>query len=130
MAKSKWEETETTADIWNGRWTRHMWEKASPSGSRYHTICRRWISIITSNLFEAQSALSRHRFKLMKRMKNPSFERALKTQTLLKERIIDQYNKTIPTRITVKLSKRDSSKQESEQPVIESRVKKRKRSEQ
>jgi hypothetical protein len=28
IAKNIWGDKETTADIWNGRWNRHMWEAA------------------------------------------------------------------------------------------------------
>jgi hypothetical protein len=57
------------------------------------TKCRKWLSIITSKLFEAQSALSRHRFKLSKRMKNPMYEKEEKLPISLKNCIIDQYQK-------------------------------------
>ena len=36
---------------------------------------KKWMQKITSKLFEAQSAMSRHRFKLVKRMNDPQYER-------------------------------------------------------
>lgn len=58
-----WGENEITADIWNGRWTRHMWEEALTDVDEKVKA-----SQVTSKLFEMQSAPSRHRFKLTKRL--------------------------------------------------------------
>jgi hypothetical protein len=74
------------------------------------------LRIITSKLFEAQSALSRHRFKLAKRMKNPIYEREQKMSLSLKKRIIDQYQKTKNETTTEKwLLKRTPTKEIKEQ---------------
>ena len=99
IAKNMWGDTETTADIWNGRWNIHMWEDALTNVEQKVKTdidikkCRKWMSILTTKLFETQSALSRHRFKLSKRLKDPMFERSPKISLILKKRIFDQYSK-------------------------------------
>ncbi len=50
---------------------------------------KQWIQKLTSKLFEAQSAMSRHRFKLMKRMSNPLFERPGGNSLNLKKRLLE-----------------------------------------
>ncbi len=96
VSKHVWEDTETTSDIWNGRWTRHMWEDALSSvEEKIKTnidpkLCKKWLSIITLKLFETQSALSRHRFKLSKRLKDPMFERPANICSTLKKRITQE----------------------------------------
>ena len=49
---------------------------------------KQWIQKLTSKLFEAQSAMSRHRFKLMKRMSNPLSERPGENSLNLKKRLL------------------------------------------
>jgi hypothetical protein len=96
VSKHVWGDTQLTSDIWNGRWNRHMWEDAlrDVDGKVRKDInpktCRKWLNIITSKLFETQSALSRHRFKLSKRLKDPMFKRSTKICPNLKKHILQQ----------------------------------------
>jgi hypothetical protein len=54
VSKNMWGDTEVTADIWSGRWTRHMWEEAlTDVAEKIRTeidtkLCRKWLSIITN----------------------------------------------------------------------------------
>lgn len=113
-----WGEIETTADIWNGRWSRHMWDDAlsNVEGNDRAGIdikrCRKWLSILSTKLFETQSALSRHRFKLTKRLKDPMFERSQKLPAILKNRIIDQQEITVETEPARKRRKYEMTSQE------------------
>lgn len=97
ISKHLWGESEITADIWNGRWTRHMWEDAlTEVEEKVRTqmdikLCRKWLKVLTSKLFETQSALSRHRFKLSKRLKDPMFERSPQLPVDIQQRILEQY---------------------------------------
>lgn len=90
------ENTQITADIWNGRWDRHMWEDALREVDEKTKInidpklCKKWLSIITTKLFETQSALSRHRFKLSKRLKDLMFERSANISPAIQSRMVDK----------------------------------------
>jgi hypothetical protein len=53
-------------------------------------LCKKWLNIITQKLFEAQSALSRHRFKLSKRLKDPMFGRSTKISPSLRKYSLEQ----------------------------------------
>jgi hypothetical protein len=88
-----WLNTPTSSDIWNGRWTRHMWYDVldsnvdKPFALYDFTSFRKWMKLLTSKLFETQSALSRHRFRLVKRLGDPMFERSKYTPGLIKKRL-------------------------------------------
>jgi hypothetical protein len=56
-------------------------------------LCKKWLNIIILKLFETQSALSRHIFKLSKRLKDPMFERSSKICPALKKHILEQNEK-------------------------------------
>jgi hypothetical protein len=75
------------------------------------TKCRKWLSILTSKLFEAQSAMSRHRFKLAKRLKDPMFEREKKMPKSLKQHILNQYEMKKSMHIRDKRKERDASRE-------------------
>jgi hypothetical protein len=57
MVANIWSNTELTSDLWNGRWTRHMWTDVlgSDAGNaiRFNdfTAFRLWMKRITSKLF-------------------------------------------------------------------------------
>lgn len=57
-----WSDADGTADIWNGRWSRNMWydvlqTTAEESSKQYDfTTFRKWMKILTTKLFETQSA--------------------------------------------------------------------------
>ncbi len=65
---------------------------------------RKWIKKLTSKLFEAQSAMSRHRFKLKKRLGNPLFERPGGIPRDIKKRLLQEYE-NIETTMKVKRQK-------------------------
>jgi hypothetical protein len=94
-----WLNTQTSSDIWNGRWTRHMWNDVldssadKPFANYDITSFRKWLKLLTSKLFETQSALSCHRFRLVKRLEDPMFERPTYTSGLIKKRL--QVNSSI-----------------------------------
>ncbi len=67
--------------------------------------CRKWLSILTTKLFETQSILSRHRFKLTKRLKDTMFERPQKLPAILKKRIMDQHEISVAMEPTRKRTK-------------------------
>jgi hypothetical protein len=52
---------------------------------------RKWMQKVTSKLFEAQSAMSRHRFKLVKRMGDSHFERPRNMLESTKKWIMSEY---------------------------------------
>jgi hypothetical protein len=78
-----WSDADETADIWNGRWSKNTWydvlqKIADESSSKQYdfTMFRKWMKILTTTLFETQSALSRYRFWLIKRLGYPLSERS------------------------------------------------------
>ncbi len=85
------------------------------------------MSILTTKLFETQSVLSRHRFELSKRLKDPMFERSPKISSILKNRIYDQCSKNIETMETGKRKKYDNLKKSNREKIEElNRLKNRK----
>lgn len=58
-------------------------------------LFRFWMKRITTKLFETQSALSRLRFKLVKRISNPMYERSSGIPALVKRRLLDQHSEHI-----------------------------------
>lgn len=56
---------------------------------------RKWMQRLTSKLFEAQSAMSRHRFKLIKRMGSPLFERPGGMPLGIKKRILQVHEQAM-----------------------------------
>jgi hypothetical protein len=74
-----------------------MWEDAMANVGEKNkvkidiTLCKKWLCQLTSKLFETQSALSRHRFKLSKRRTDPMFERSKDIPVAVQQRIRNQY---------------------------------------
>jgi hypothetical protein len=60
------------------------------------TSFRYWLKLLTSKLFETQSALSRHRYRLVKRLGDPLFERPTHTPGLCKKRLHESTILDIP----------------------------------
>ncbi len=60
------------------------------------TSFRKWMKLLTSKLFETQSALSRHRFRLVKRLGDLLFERSKYTSGLIKKRLQENMIINIP----------------------------------
>jgi hypothetical protein len=95
IQKHMWADTEPTAGILNGRWDRHVWEDALSNVDEATKkgidpkLFKKWLSITTNKLFETQSALSRHRIKLSKRLKDRIFERPKYIHPLLKKQLIE-----------------------------------------
>lgn len=95
IQKHMWADTEPTAGILNGRWNRHVWEDALSNVDEATKkgidpkLFKKWLSITTNKLFETQLALSRHRIKLSKRLKDRIFERPKYIHPLLKKQLIE-----------------------------------------
>jgi hypothetical protein len=102
MSTNLWLNTPISSDIWNGRWTRHMWYDVlgsnadKPFATYDFTSFRYLLKLLTSKLFEIQSALSRHRYRLVKRLGDPMFERPTYTPGLIKKRLQDNTILDIP----------------------------------
>ena len=122
VSQHVWGDTETTSDIWNGRWNRHMWEEALTDVDEKikknidPKLCKKWLNIITQKLFEAQSALSRHRFKLSKRLKDPMFERSQKISPALKKHILKQSESQAIEELGQKRRKKENPKENAPMP--------------
>lgn len=95
IQKHMWADTEPTAGILDGRWDRHVWEDALSNVDEATKkgidpkLFKKWLSITTNKLFETQLALSRHRIKLSKRLKDRIFERPKYIHPLLKKQLIE-----------------------------------------
>jgi hypothetical protein len=77
-------------------------------------LCNKWLSIITLKLFETQSALSRHRFKLSKRLKDPIFERSKNISPILKKKRILEQREEQDSAERVRKRKKDKKMEEKE----------------
>jgi hypothetical protein len=104
ITRHLWNNTELTSNIWNGRWTRHMWYdilgiNAGDQICHYDFVSfRLWIKRLTSKFFEAQSALSRHRFRLVQRIGDPMYERSPGIPDLVKKRLLELSRNDIENR--------------------------------
>jgi hypothetical protein len=129
-----WSDGEHTADIWNGRWSTHMWYDAlqtiadDPSRSYDFTTFRIWMKILVTKLFEMQSALSRYRFRLIQRLGNPMFEQSKGIPEIVKKRLLDQIPrplKTKKTRVRKGLQEKPLAAGKESHVLVDSVVKKR-----
>jgi hypothetical protein len=69
---------------------------------------------LTSKLFETQSALSRQRFKLVKILGDPMYERSTGIPDIVKKRLLDQYSNEIVKLTSIKESNKRHLQKEIE----------------